>query len=88
MFTLTVRDEEVYEQLMARVEQRGEPLDEVLRDLLDQATTPSEDETPAQTLLRLIDATDLPFDRPFDGRDASEILQREAGIGRYLDIVP
>lgn len=81
MFTLTVRDEQVYRRLMEKIKQSGESLDEVLRDLLDQENQnqPSEVETPAQKLLRLIDRTELSFTRPFNARDAEEILSRETG---------
>jgi len=80
MFTLTVRDEGVYRQLMERVEQRGESLDVVLRELLEYGRESEEaQETPALKLLKLIDATDLPFERPFDARDAEDILARETG---------
>lgn len=81
MFTLTVRDEQVYRELMERVAQRGESLDEVLRDLLDHVDTAedSEGDTPARKLLKLIDAAELPFDHPFDARDAEDMLNRETG---------
>ena len=74
MSPLTVRDERVFRQLMERVEQRGESLDEVLRDLLNH-----EEDMPALKLIKLIDAADLPFDHAFDARDAEAILNREAG---------
>jgi predicted CopG family antitoxin len=81
MFTLTVRDERVYRQLMERVEQRGESLDEVLRELLDQEedAVQAEEMTPALKLLKLIDAAELTFDHPFDARDAEDILSSETG---------
>ncbi|MDX2139919.1 MAG: hypothetical protein SF123_17670 [Chloroflexota bacterium] len=81
MFTVTVNDEKVYQQLMARVRQRGESLDDVLRELLDQEALiiQTTDETPARKLLRLIDDADLPFTNPFNGRDASDLLRDEAG---------
>lgn len=75
MFTLTVRDERVYKRLMEKVEEYGGSLDEVLRDLLDQETEITE-ESPALKLLRLIDAADLHFEHPFNGRDAEDILSR------------
>ena len=76
MFTLTVHDEQVYNRLMEKVEQQGSTIDEVLRDLLDQeeSTEAAETETPAQKLMRLIDETELPFERPFNARDADDIL--------------
>lgn len=80
MFTLNVHDERVYRRLMEKVEQRGESLDDVLRELLDQEEgVGGEGETPAHKLLRLINAADLPFDHPFDARDTEDILRREAG---------
>jgi plasmid stability protein len=91
MFTLAVYDEKVSQQLMARVKQRGESLDDALRKLLDEKVEAVE-ETPARKLLRLIDAADLEFTNPFNGRDASETLRREAGAEnwrdeRYLDMI-
>lgn len=81
MFTLTVQDEQVYRRLLEKVAQRGESLDDVLRELLDQGeqAVPRVEETPAQKLLRLIDAADLPFERAFDAREAEDLLSREAG---------
>lgn len=85
MFTLTVRDERVYRRLMERVKQRGESLDDVLRELLDSesAVVQADAETPARKLLKLIDAADLPFDHPFDARDAEDILSHEAGKANW-----
>jgi hypothetical protein len=77
MFTLTVQDEGVYQRLMAKVEARGGSLDAVLRELLYQ-DAPEED-SPAIKLLKLIDAAELHFEHPFDGRDAEDILSREMG---------
>jgi negative regulator of replication initiation len=81
MFTLTVRDEQVFKRLMEKVQSSGESLDEVLREMLDheEEAAESEEETPAQRLLRLIDAADLQFTSPFDARDADDIIAREAG---------
>jgi len=79
MFTLTVHDERVYRRLMEKVEQRGESLDDVLRELLDQGAEPEQDDTPALKLLKLIDSAELAFDHPFDARDAEDILSRETG---------
>lgn len=83
MFTLTVRDEQVYQRLMEKVKQSGESLDEILRELLDQEdqNQQSEVETPAQKLLSLIDATELPFTHPFNARDTEAILSRETSGG-------
>ena len=84
MFTLTVRDERVYRRLMEKVEQRGESLDDVLRELLDQGeTVQAEEDTPALKLLKLIDSAELPFDHPFDARDAEDILNRETGEANW-----
>ena len=84
MFTITVNDERVYKRLMQKVEQRGEPLDTVLRELLDREETRElDEETSAQNLLRLIDAADLPFDHPFDARDAEDIMSREVGEANW-----
>jgi len=84
MFTITVNDERVYKRLMQKVEQRGEPLDTVLRELLDREETRElDEETSAQKLLRLIDAADLPFDHPFDARDAEDIMSREVGEANW-----
>jgi hypothetical protein len=76
MFTLIVQDERVYRQLMERIEQRGESLDAVLRDLLEHDIERAiiQPESSAQKLLRLIDAAELPFDHPFDARDARSSL--------------
>lgn len=80
MFTLTVRDEQVFKRLMEKVQSSGESLDEVLREMLDHEESPQPaEETPAQRLLRLIDAADLQFTSPFAARDADDILTREAG---------
>lgn len=79
MFTLTVRDERLYKRLMEKVEERGGSLDEVLRDLLDQESEEVEEESPALKLLRLIDAADLHFEHPLDGRDAEDVLSNEMG---------
>jgi len=84
MFTITVNDERVYKRLMQKVEQRGEPLDTVLRELLDREETRElDEETSAQNLLRLIDAADLPFSHPFDARDAEDIMSREVGEANW-----
>ena len=95
MFTLTVQDERLYKRLMEKVEQRGESLDDVLRELLDQddeipqveASEMVEEiqETPAQKLLRLIDAADLVFTNPFNGEDAEDILSNETGQAHWHD---
>jgi len=89
MFTLTVHDEDIYKRLMAKVEQRGESLDDVLRELLDQGNEPSQleppqtieenQETPAQKLARMIEETDLPFVYPLDARDVEDFLSNETG---------
>lgn len=80
MFTLTVQDEQVFKRLMEKVQSSGESLDEVLREMLDhEEPTPHAEETPAQRLLRLIDAADLQYTSPFDARDSDEIIEREAG---------
>jgi len=84
MFTITVNDERVYKRLMQKVEQRGEPLDTVLRELIDREETRElDEETSAQKLLPLIDAADLPFDHPFDARDAEDIMSREVGEANW-----
>lgn len=70
MYTLQVTDEEIYQRLLNRMEQEQTTLDEVLRELLNQA----QPETQAQKLVRLIDATELPFEHPFNARDAEDIL--------------
>jgi hypothetical protein len=99
MFTLTVQDEQVYRRLMARVEQRGESLDDVLRELLEQddqvIETPQvanvdedeklNEERPIRKLLKLIDASNLVFNNPIDGRDAEDIMRREAGDFSWRD---
>lgn len=81
MFTLTVHDERVYRRLMERVEQGGETLDAVLLELLEQEhdSETAQEDTPALKLLKLIDAAELPFEQPFDARDADDILRRETG---------
>ncbi len=81
MFTLTVHDERVYRRLMERVEQGGETLDAILLELLEQEhnSKTAQEETPALKLLKLIDAAELPFEQPFDARDADDILRRETG---------
>lgn len=81
MFTLTMHDEQLYQELIKRAAQQGISIDDLLRELLDQQLNlpvPDTETTPAQKLLALIDAADLPFDHPFDARDAEEILSREA----------
>jgi hypothetical protein len=85
MFTLTLHDERVYRRLMERVEQGGETLDAVLLELLEQEhnSQASQENTPALKLLKLIDAAELPFEQPFDARDADEMLRRETGDSRW-----
>lgn len=81
MFTIIIEDEDVYRMLVERAAQQGDSIDDVLRALLEQqpeSQTESEI-TPALKLLALIDAADLPFDRPFNARDTEELLSREAG---------
>lgn len=81
MFTLTVNDEQVYKELMDRVAERGASLDDVLRELLDRAENAAQEQTesPAEKLLKLIDATELPFDYALNARDAEDLLSRETG---------
>jgi hypothetical protein len=72
---------------MEMVEQQGSTVDEVLRDLLDheESTEAAETETPAPKLMRLIDETELPFENPFNARDAEEILRNETGQITWRD---
>jgi hypothetical protein len=66
---------------MERVEQGGETFDAVLLGLLEQEhdSETARKDTPALKLLKLIDAAELPFEQPFDARDADDILRRETG---------
>jgi hypothetical protein len=80
MFTVTIQDEKVYRELLKRVEQAGESVDDVLRVLLAQhPDTDQAEDTPALRLLKRIDDAELHFTHPFDARDAGDILSHEAG---------
>jgi hypothetical protein len=83
VFTFTVRDEQIYQRLMDRVNAQGGSLDDVLRDLLDEGDESGQAEddalSPALKLLSLIDAADLRFEHPFEADEAGDILRAELG---------